>query len=150
MLRSPFRYNFLIKNGVFKRLSRSFASIISEENIVKSPHPPLSFPELSIDQFVWRDVEFFRNKVAVVDGITDRSLTYSQLRDKSRALAVRMRTVLKLNEDEVIALCLPNSIEFPLIMLAAMEAGICVTTVNPVYTASNFNKNLNISYHIVN
>lgn len=69
-----------------------------------------------------------------VDGITDRSVTYGQLRDQSRALAIRLQKVFNLKFNDTIAVCLPNSIEFPTITLAGNEAGVIVTTVNPIYT----------------
>lgn len=74
-----------------------------------------------------------------VDGITDRSVTYSQLRDHCRALAIRLQTTFRLSFGDTIAVCLPNSIEFPTICLAGNEAGTIVTTVNPIYTAGESN-----------
>jgi long-chain acyl-CoA synthetase len=70
-----------------------------------------------------------------VDGISDRSITYGQLRDLCRVLSIRLQTVFKLSHADTIAVCLPNSIEFPVIVLGACEAGVEVTTVNPIYTA---------------
>lgn len=70
-----------------------------------------------------------------MDGITDRSITYDQLRDFSRALAVRLITTLGLQSGDTIAVCMPNSIEFPIVCLGASEVKIIVTTVNPVYTS---------------
>jgi acyl-CoA synthetase (AMP-forming)/AMP-acid ligase II len=46
-----------------------------------------------------------------------------------------MQKVFGLKFGDTIALCLPNSIEFPIVSLAANEAALIVTTVNPVYTA---------------
>lgn len=62
-------------------------------------------------------------------------MTYAKLRDQCRALAVRLRTSLKLKKDDTIGICLPNSIEFPIVALAALEAELSVTTINPIYTA---------------
>lgn len=62
-------------------------------------------------------------------------MTYGQLRDRCRALAIRLQAVFKLNYGDTIGVCLPNSIEFPIISLAGNEAGMIVTTVNPIYTA---------------
>jgi len=70
-----------------------------------------------------------------IDGITDRSITYSELRDKCRALAIRLQTSLKLQPNDTIALCIPNSIEFPIVTLGGCEAGMIVTTINPLYTS---------------
>lgn len=72
-----------------------------------------------------------------VDGITDKSVTYGQLRDRCRALAIRMQSIFQLKHRDTIAVCLPNSVEFPIVCLAGNEAGMTVTTVNPIYTAGN-------------
>lgn len=57
------------------------------------------------------------------------------MRDLCRALSIRLQVVFKLNHGDTIAVCLPNSIEFPIIVLGGSEAGVEVTTVNPIYTA---------------
>jgi acyl-CoA synthetase (AMP-forming)/AMP-acid ligase II len=57
-------------------------------------------------------------------------------------LAIRLQSVFQLNRGDTIAVCLPNSIEFPTVTLAGNEAGVVVTTVNPIYTSgewANFN-----------
>ena len=66
--------------------------------------------------------------------MSERSITYGQLRDQTRALAVRLQKKFNLKIGDTIAVCLPNSIEFPTIVLAGNEAGVTVTTVNPIYT----------------
>lgn len=69
-----------------------------------------------------------------VDGVTGRSVTYAQLRDQSRVFAVRLQNVFNLKYGDTIAVCLPNSIEFPITILGGLEASLTVTTVNPIYT----------------
>lgn len=68
-------------------------------------------------------------------GITGRSYTYSQLRDHSAALAIRLHTKFNLQIGEVIAVCLPNIPEFPIAALGSIEAGLILTSINPIYTA---------------
>lgn len=66
--------------------------------------------------------------------MSERSITYGQLRDQCRALAVRLQKNFGLKFGDTIAVCLPNMIEFPVIFLAGSEGGITITTVNPIYT----------------
>ncbi|XP_070493219.1 uncharacterized protein [Chironomus tepperi] len=113
-----------------------------EDIVVYSPFPSLDYPNVTIDQYVWTDVEKWINKTAIVDGMSDRSITYGQLRDQSRALAVRLQKVFNLKMGDTIAVCLPNSIEFPTIVLAGNEAGVTVTTVNPIYTPHEISRQL--------
>lgn len=53
----------------------------------------------------------------------------------SAALAVRLQSKFKLQKGDVIAIVLPNVPEYAVIVLGAMEAGLTITTVNPIYTA---------------
>lgn len=85
-----------------------------------------------------------------VDGISDRFVTYDQLRDKCRALAIRLYTSLSLKTGDTIAVCFPNSIEFPTICLAGNEAGMVVTTVNPIYTAGKCNFDYTTTFYQCN
>lgn len=73
-----------------------------------------------------------------VCGITGRSYTYSQLRDHSAALAIRFQTKFNFHIGDVIAVCLPNIPEYPIATLGAIEAGLIVTTINPIYTACKY------------
>ncbi|KAL7033262.1 hypothetical protein ACKWTF_007522 [Chironomus riparius] len=74
--------------------------------------------------------------------MSERSITYGQLRDQTRALAVRLQKNFNLKIGDTIAVCLPNSIEFPTIVLAGNEAGVTVTTVNPIYTPHEISRQL--------
>jgi len=78
--------------------------------------------------------------------MSERSITYGQLRDQSRALAVRLQKVFNLKIGDTIAVCLPNSIEFPTIVLAGNEAAMTVTTVNPIYTPRKLIIAIHLSY----
>lgn len=76
------------------------------------------------------------NYIHQVCGDTDRTIKYSVLRDHCAALAVRLqRPEFGLKPHDVIALCLPNSPDFAIASLGALEAGLSLTTINPIYTA---------------
>ncbi|KAG5680265.1 hypothetical protein PVAND_009784 [Polypedilum vanderplanki] len=113
-----------------------------EDVIVYSPYPSLNYPNCTIDQYVWADVNKWSHKTALVDGASERSVTYGQLRDQSRTLAIRLQKNFNLKFGDTIAVCLPNSIEFPIIVLAGSEASVTVTTVNPIYTPHEISRQL--------
>lgn len=66
--------------------------------------------------------------------MTGRSYTYAKLRDHSAAFAVRLQKHLKLEQNDVMAICMPNIPEYPIAMFGSIEAGLVVTTINPIYT----------------
>lgn len=72
--------------------------------------------------------------------VSGRQYTYAQLRDNSAAFALRLQTKFKLGQGDTIAICLPNLPEYPIATLGAIEAGLTVTTVNPIYTAGEWLK----------
>lgn len=65
--------------------------------------------------------------------LTGRKYTYAE----SRAIAHRFAASLckaGFKHGDVIAVVLPNIPEFPLVLFGALEGGMVVTTVNPVFT----------------
>lgn len=90
---------------------------------------------MTIDEYVWKNIAKWQNKIAIVCGITGRKYTYGKLRDHCAALAYRLRTDLNLKPGDVVAISMPNVPEFAIAMLGAIEAGLTVTTVNPNYLA---------------
>ncbi|TMW53028.1 hypothetical protein DOY81_001891, partial [Sarcophaga bullata] len=117
-----------------------------EEGYIKtSPYENTLIPNVTLDKYVWRDFKLWENNVATVDVVTGRQYTFAELRDSSAALAVRLQTKFKLGKGDVLAVCLPNLPEYPGAVLGAIEAGLTVTTVNPIYTAEEIARQLTFS-----
>lgn len=76
--------------------------------IMKSPYMPIAMPELTIDQYVWKNMPKWQNHIAIACGITGRKYTYAKLRDHSAALAIRLRKDLKLEKSDIVSFSLPN------------------------------------------
>lgn len=102
----------------------------------------LQIPHTTLEQYVWDNFSQWANRTAVVCGVTGRSYTYGQLRDRCAALAIRLQQKCKLNCGDTLAICLPNLPEFPVVTFGAIEAGLAVTTINPIYTAEEISKQL--------
>ncbi|KAL1138558.1 hypothetical protein AAG570_008621 [Ranatra chinensis] len=67
-------------------------------------------------------------------GFTGKTYTYAQLRKISIRLASFL-VKLGLQPNDVVTLILPNIAEFPAALLGALEAGLIVSPINPLYTA---------------
>lgn len=65
-------------------------------------------------------------------GIT---MTYRELDDYSRALASYFQQVLRLKKGDRLAIMLPNTLQYPVAVFAALRAGLTIVNVNPLYTA---------------
>lgn len=64
---------------------------------------------------------------------TGRSYKYHEVFNKSRAVADFFRNKLKLQTGDTVAVVMPNVPEYPIVMLGASQAGLRVTTVNPLF-----------------
>ncbi|MCP3717548.1 AMP-binding protein [Paraburkholderia sp. CNPSo 3281] len=63
------------------------------------------------------------------------NLTYRELNEYSARLAAYFQKDLQLTPGDRIALMLPNSLQQPIAMFAALRAGLTVANVNPLYTS---------------
>lgn len=137
--------------GVFSRSMSSasypninkFRTYTPEDGFVlSSAYEPISLPDLTVDQYVWKNMSKWENKVAITCGVTGRKYTYSKLRDHCAALAVRLQTKFNIKPGDVIGICLPNVPEYAICLLGATEAGAITTTINPIYTAAEISRQL--------
>jgi long-chain acyl-CoA synthetase len=64
-----------------------------------------------------------------------RSLTYRQLDELSRRFAAYLQKTARLAKGERLAIMLPNVLQYPIAMFAALRSGLVVVNTNPLYTA---------------
>ncbi|CAH1390322.1 unnamed protein product [Nezara viridula] len=123
-------------NNVYKVPSFEQKRLYSDwnPNIVKSPYPDVPVPDTTLSDFFWEKAEKWSDLTAVVCGVTGREIKYKELRLLCKRLAT---SLLKegIKPGDVVAMILPNMPEFPVIALGLLEAGVVVTTINPLYTA---------------
>jgi acyl-CoA synthetase (AMP-forming)/AMP-acid ligase II len=109
--------------------------------IVKSTTPDVAIPDVSIVDYVLRHADRLRDKPALIDGPSGRTLTYGQLRDGVASVAAGLaRRGFK--KGDVFAIYSPNVPEYATIFLAVAAVGGINTTVNPLYTADELAKQL--------
>ncbi|CAB3247030.1 unnamed protein product [Arctia plantaginis] len=125
--------------------NRRQQSLWTIDKIVKSPHKDIDIPRRTINDHIWENLEKWADKTALVCGITNRSYTYNQLYKYSRNFAARLRTHLKIKEGDVVCIMMSNSPEYAVVALGALEAGAVVTTVNPIYTPHEVQRQIELS-----
>ena len=81
----------------------------------------------------WSRVTEFSSETALVDGATGSQLTFTEARSLSRAFG---SSLLRLGacKGDVMAIIMPNSPDYVVTFMGASEAGLVVTTLNPIYT----------------
>ena len=63
------------------------------------------------------------------------SLTYREIDELSSRFAGFLRNRLQMNPGDRIAIQLPNLLQFPVVVYAAIKADLVIVTTNPLYTA---------------
>ncbi|CAB0040169.1 unnamed protein product [Trichogramma brassicae] len=120
------------------------------EHIIDSPFGQLSYPEMPIHEYVWETLQSYSHMIATECGVTGRKYTYAQARDYSSYIA-RSLLDMGLKPGDVLAIILPNLPESPIAFLGCLEAGIVITSVNPIYTVGVFQQIIPVilpMYHI--
>ncbi|KAF7996587.1 hypothetical protein HCN44_002233 [Aphidius gifuensis] len=117
-------------------------NIIDNDNIFHSPWQDIDIPDdVPLHDYVWKNVDKWWQKTAVVCSMTGRSYNYGQLRVLSGRFATSLKK-LNLKPGNSLAAVLPNVPEFVIIAMGASEAGIPLTLINPLYTAREMNHQL--------
>lgn len=91
---------------------------------------PEAYPSL-VEVFE-ESVEKFSSKPAFYN--IKRAMTYSELDSYSKQFANYLTHELKLNKGDVVAIMMPNSLQYPIALFGALRAGLTVANVNPLYT----------------
>ena len=109
--------------------------------IHKSPLPPIDIPELTYPAFGLARASELGDRAAFIDASTDRALSYADLQIQVGRVAVGF-AAHGMGKGDVLAICLPNLPEFAVAVYAANTLGAIVTTVNPLYTAEELERQL--------
>lgn len=86
----------------------------------------------SLPEIFENSVETYKDKVAFEN--FGSSLTYNELNKMTNDFASFLSNELKLKKGDRIAIQLPNLLQYPVVMLGALKAGLIVVNTNPLYT----------------
>ncbi|XP_014615752.1 PREDICTED: 4-coumarate--CoA ligase 1-like [Polistes canadensis] len=114
----------------------------THNNIVNSPCSNIhGYENVLLHEIVWQNMDKWSNKTAIECAITGKSYNYQQLRKHVDRLAMSLRKA-KLLQYDTAAIILPNIPEYVIIILAAIEAGLRITTMNPMWTGTEIMKQI--------
>src|SRR2546427_1321918 len=102
--------------------------------IFRDPYSDVSIPEVSLTDFIFRSLEQFKDKTALIDGPTGNALTYPEFADAVRRVA---GTLAKrgFKKGDVFGIFSTNCPEYAIAFHAVAMLGGINTTLNPLYTA---------------
>lgn len=130
--------------GVSVIFSRK-GSLWTSDKIVKSPHKDIVIPNRTLPEHIWENLERWSDKTAIACGVTNRSYSYHQVYKFSRNFAAKLRTHFHIKDGDVVCIMMSNSPEYAIAVLGALEAGAEVTTVNPIYTSHEVQRQITLS-----
>jgi long-chain acyl-CoA synthetase len=73
----------------------------------------------------------------------DREMSYREVDELSRAFGAWLQKRAGLERGDRIAIMLPNLLQYPVVMIGAIRAGLTVVNTNPLYTARELEHQLN-------
>ncbi|HJZ82651.1 MAG TPA: 4-coumarate--CoA ligase family protein, partial [Pyrinomonadaceae bacterium] len=102
--------------------------------IFRGPYPDVTIPEVSLTDFIFSSTARVKDKTALIDGPSGRSLTYAQFEDSVRRAAASLAQ-RGFKKGEVLGIFSSNCLEYAIAFHAVAMLGGITTTVNPLYTA---------------
>jgi acyl-CoA synthetase (AMP-forming)/AMP-acid ligase II len=101
----------------------------------RSPHADAAIPDLPLTDYVLGGVARHRDRPALVDAQSGRTITFGALVDEVRRLAAGL-SARGIRKGDVVAIWSPNVPEYAVVFHAVSRMGAILTTANPVSTAS--------------
>ncbi|MFN8534817.1 MAG: AMP-binding protein [Dehalococcoidia bacterium] len=103
--------------------------------IIRSPLVEVTLPSEPLTTVVLRRSSELPDHALVIDGLSGRTISCGELASLVRRFAVGLRDLGLVHRD-VVAICLPNCLEFAVAFLGAAESGCIVTRLNPLMSAN--------------
>lgn len=110
--------------------------------IFRSTEPNISIPEQPLTSIILQRSQEFADKKAMIDGLTERTITYKELADSINKVAAGL-AARGFSKGDVVAIYSPNCLEYPIAFQAIALLGGISSTANPSYTASELAYQLN-------
>ena len=110
--------------------------------IFGSPYPDISLPDRPLTEFVLQRAVKLADKPALIEGLTNRTITYKQLANSIYRAAIGL-AARGFSKGDVLAIYSPNLPEYAIAFHAVATNGGIITTVNPSYTAEELGYQLN-------
>ena len=109
--------------------------------IYRSPLPDVPIPEVALTEYLFEYATQWPEKAALIDGPSDRALTYAQLTAAVDRLAAGL-AARGFSKGDVFAIYSPNIPEYAVAFFGVARAGGINTTINPLYTAPELRRQL--------
>ncbi|CAB3255928.1 unnamed protein product [Arctia plantaginis] len=120
-------------------------SVWTQDKVIKSPYKSIEIPNCTLYDYVWHNLDKWPERTVSVCALTGRGYTYADAFKLSNTFAANLRTKFKIRDGDTIAVMLPNVPDYPLVALGILGAGGIITSLNPIYTAHEVQRQLLMS-----
>ncbi|CAH0625642.1 unnamed protein product [Chrysodeixis includens] len=120
-------------------------SVWTQDKVIKSPYKSIEIPKYTLYDYVWQNLDKWPERTVSVCAVTGRGYTYEQAFKLSNTFAANLRRKFKVRDGDAVAVMLPNIPDYHVVSLGILEAGGVITTLNPVYTAHEVQRQLLLS-----
>ena len=117
------------------------AVVDSRTMTFRSPWHVVQSPYTSVCDAIWVSARDQPEKLALIEGDSGHSLTYTQLASGADRVAAGLARA-GLAAGQAVAVALPNSIDFALAWFGALRAGGWVVPLNPLYTVAELEQQI--------
>ncbi|KAI7907903.1 uncharacterized protein BX663DRAFT_557116 [Cokeromyces recurvatus] len=111
--------------------------------VFKSKQRPFPIPDIDIYSFLFQPNEFNtirpQNRPLLIDGITNKSVSFKEARELSGKLAIGWKQHVGLKKGDVVAIFAPNQYNHAVLYFSLLAAQCIITPGNPNYTEAEFN-----------
>src|SRR5262252_4042625 len=104
--------------------------------IIESPAPPIEVPSTSTQRYIRERARQWRDKIAIVDAPSGRTLSYGELDQQIGRFAAGV-AALGFKPGDTLLIFAPNVPEWPVAALGALAAGGIVSGANPMSVTSD-------------
>ncbi|XP_041981240.1 4-coumarate--CoA ligase 1-like [Aricia agestis] len=137
-------FNELCKSSKYIVVIRN-TSLWTPEGVIKSPYKDVVVPDCTLPEYMWKNLEKWAQKPALVCALTGKTYTFEQAHRTSRNFAANLRKKFKIKDGDTVIIMLPNLPEYPIVTLGVLQAGGVASTINPIYTAHEVQRQLIMS-----
>ena len=107
----------------------------------RSPFPDVNIPIVPLQDHLFKHADRWPDKPAFIDGPTNQTLTYAQLRRGVNRTAAGL-AARGFGKGDVFAIYSPNLPKYAVAFFGVATAGGVNTTINPLYTAAELHRQL--------
>ncbi|XP_040583770.1 uncharacterized protein [Lepeophtheirus salmonis] len=116
-----------------------------EEKLIQySPYEEVELPSIPYADFIWENLEDYKEREALVCGMTGRTYTYEMVHSLSQKFGSALLR-LGAKKGDVMGLVVPNIPEFVIAFMGCASIGVTLTTMNPTYRPEEIARQLDNS-----